>query len=89
MKRKRYSRWPRRQRKGLKLCCAGSADRTRRLMQAMQLRVAESYVADQFGNLAKEGNTLVVPSNLSDIASMISLATTIIKKDEDEDNPKE
>ena len=54
---------------------------------AMQLRVAESYV-HQFGNLAKEGNTLVVPSNLSDIASMISLATTIIKKD-DEDEVKE
>ena len=48
--------------------------------QAMQLRVAESYV-QQFGNLAKEGNTLVVPSNLTDIASMISLATTIVKKD--------
>jgi regulator of protease activity HflC (stomatin/prohibitin superfamily) len=54
---------------------------------AMQLRVAEAYV-QQFGNLAKEGNTLVVPSNLTDIASMISLATTIIKKD-DEDEPKE
>ena len=54
---------------------------------AMQLRVAEAYV-QQFGNLAKEGNTLVVPSNLSDIASMISLATTIIKKD-DEDEAKE
>jgi len=47
---------------------------------AMQLRVAEAYIA-QFGNLAKEGNTLIVPSNLSDIASMIALATTITKKD--------
>jgi regulator of protease activity HflC (stomatin/prohibitin superfamily) len=48
--------------------------------QAMQLRVAEAYV-QQFGNLAKEGNTLVVPSNLTDIASMIALATNIAKKD--------
>ena len=48
--------------------------------QAMQLRVAEAYIA-QFGKLAQEGNTLVVPSNLTDIASMISLATTIAKKD--------
>ena len=55
---------------------------------AMQLRVAEAYVT-QFGNLAKEGNTLVVPSNLTDIASMISLATTIIKKDDEEDETKE
>ena len=47
---------------------------------AMQLRIAEAYIA-QFGNLAKEGNTLIVPSNLSDIASMIALATTIAKKD--------
>ncbi|MDJ0780087.1 MAG: stomatin-like protein [Gammaproteobacteria bacterium] len=47
--------------------------------QAMQLRVAEAYV-QQFGNLAKEGNTLVVPSNLSDLASMIALATSVAKK---------
>jgi len=46
--------------------------------EAMQLRIAEQYIA-QFGNLAKEANTLVVPSNLSDIASMIALATTVIK----------
>ena len=43
---------------------------------AMQLRVAEQYV-EQFGKLAKEGNTFVVPSNLSDISSIIALATGI------------
>ncbi|MBW2242015.1 MAG: paraslipin [Deltaproteobacteria bacterium] len=42
--------------------------------EAMQLRVAEQYIRE-FGNLAKEGNTFVVPSNLGDIASMIALAT--------------
>ncbi len=47
---------------------------------AMRLRIAENYI-EQFGNLAKEANTLVIPANLSDIASMISLATNIIKKD--------
>jgi regulator of protease activity HflC (stomatin/prohibitin superfamily) len=47
---------------------------------AMKLRVAESYI-EQFGNLAKEGNTLVVPANLTDLSSMIALATTIAKKD--------
>jgi regulator of protease activity HflC (stomatin/prohibitin superfamily) len=41
--------------------------------EAMQLRVAENYV-QQFGNLAKAGNTLVVPANLSDVSSMIALA---------------
>ncbi len=46
---------------------------------AMKLRIAESYV-QQFGNLAKEGNTLVVPANLSDMTSMIALASNIIGK---------
>jgi regulator of protease activity HflC (stomatin/prohibitin superfamily) len=45
---------------------------------AMQLRVAEQYVS-QFGELAKESNTLVVPANLSDIASMLALATRVVR----------
>jgi regulator of protease activity HflC (stomatin/prohibitin superfamily) len=45
---------------------------------AMQLRVAEEYIG-QFGNLAKAGNTLVVPANLSDIAGMIALATQVTR----------
>jgi regulator of protease activity HflC (stomatin/prohibitin superfamily) len=44
--------------------------------EAMQLRVAEDYVR-QFGNLARSTNTLVVPANLSDIASMIAMATKV------------
>ena len=48
--------------------------------RAMQLRIAEQYI-EEFGRLAKAGNTFVVPSNLSDIASMIALATGIAKKD--------
>jgi regulator of protease activity HflC (stomatin/prohibitin superfamily) len=44
--------------------------------EAMQLRVAEEYVR-QFGNLARTANTLVVPANLSDVASMIALATKV------------
>ncbi len=46
--------------------------------EAVQLRVAEQYIT-QFGNLAKAGNTLIVPANLSDISSMISAAMTVIK----------
>ncbi len=47
--------------------------------EAMQLRVAEEYVK-QFGTLATEASsTLVVPANLSDIASMIALATSVVK----------
>jgi hypothetical protein len=44
----------------------------------MQLRVAEQYI-EEFGNLAKAGNTLVVPANLADLSSMIALATNIVK----------
>ena len=48
--------------------------------RAMQLRIAEQYI-EEFGRLAKTGNTFVVPANLSGIASMIALATGIAKKD--------
>jgi regulator of protease activity HflC (stomatin/prohibitin superfamily) len=47
--------------------------------EAMQLRVAEQYV-QQFGNLAKETNTLVLPANLSDVGSMLTLAMNVIKQ---------
>jgi hypothetical protein len=43
----------------------------------MKLRIAEQYVA-QFGELAKAGNTLVLPANLSDVGSMIALATKLV-----------
>ncbi len=47
-------------------------------VEAVQLRVAEQYV-EQFGNLAKAGNTLVLPANLSDVGSMIALATSVLR----------
>ncbi len=43
---------------------------------AMRLRVAEDYV-QQFGSLAKTANTLVVPANLTEIASMVAMATKV------------
>jgi regulator of protease activity HflC (stomatin/prohibitin superfamily) len=46
--------------------------------QAVQLRVAESYIA-QFGNLAKAGNTLIVPATLSDVGGMIATAMNVIR----------
>ena len=54
-------------------------------MDAMRLRVAEQYIA-QFGQIAKEGNTLVVPANLSDLSSMLALASTIVKDDREASN---
>src|SRR6186713_3191507 len=46
--------------------------------EAVQLRVAEQYVA-QFGNLARESNTLVLPASASDVGSMIALAMKAIQ----------
>jgi regulator of protease activity HflC (stomatin/prohibitin superfamily) len=46
--------------------------------EAVQLRVAEQYI-NEFGKLAKSANTLVVPSNLSDVGAMIGLAMNAIR----------
>jgi regulator of protease activity HflC (stomatin/prohibitin superfamily) len=46
--------------------------------EAVQLRVAEQYITS-FGHIAKAGNTLVVPSNLSDVGSMLALAMNVIQ----------
>lgn len=47
--------------------------------EAMQLRIAEQYITE-FGNLAKKGNTFVIPANLADLTSMMALATDIAKR---------
>ena len=46
---------------------------------AMQLRLAEEYIK-QFGLLAKSGTSMIVPANLSDVSSMIAMATSILKQ---------
>lgn len=45
---------------------------------ALRLRIAEQYVSE-FGKLAQAGNTFVVPANMTDIASMIALATSMVR----------
>jgi regulator of protease activity HflC (stomatin/prohibitin superfamily) len=47
--------------------------------QAVQLRVAEQYIT-QFGNLAKENNTVILPATLSDVGSMIAMAMNVIRQ---------
>ncbi len=46
--------------------------------EATQLRVAEQYIV-QFGELAKAGNTIVLPANVGDVASMVALAMKVFK----------
>lgn len=48
-------------------------------LDAVQLRVAEK-VTEQFGHLAKETNTLILPANFGDIASIIATAMSVIKQ---------
>jgi regulator of protease activity HflC (stomatin/prohibitin superfamily) len=50
--------------------------------EAMQLRVAEQYLTE-FGHLAKAGTSMVLPANLADVASMVAMATQVIKKNGD------
>jgi regulator of protease activity HflC (stomatin/prohibitin superfamily) len=44
--------------------------------EAVRLRVAEQYIA-RFGELAKESNTLILPANVADVASMVALAMKV------------
>jgi regulator of protease activity HflC (stomatin/prohibitin superfamily) len=46
--------------------------------EAVQLRVAEQYLT-QFGQLAKTGNSLIIPSNLADVGSIIATAMNVIQ----------
>lgn len=47
--------------------------------EAVQLKVAEQYV-EKFGQLAKQNNTMILPTNLADIAGFVSGAMAAIKK---------
>ena len=47
-------------------------------MEATQLRVAENYIV-QFGELAKKTNTLILPANVGDIASMVATAMKVFQ----------
>lgn len=47
--------------------------------EAMQLKIAEQYL-QQFGKLAKSSTHLIIPSNLSDMSSMIAAASSIFQK---------
>jgi regulator of protease activity HflC (stomatin/prohibitin superfamily) len=67
---------------------AATADGIRRVAEAInvaggpdavQLRIAESYI-ERFGELAKTTNTVILPANVADVASMIATAMNVIPK---------
>ena len=47
-------------------------------MDAVNLKVAEKYV-EAFGNVAKQGNTMILPGNMADMGSMVAAAMSIVK----------
>lgn len=48
-------------------------------MEAVQLRVAEQLV-EQYGKLAKNTNTMILPANFADMGSMIATAMSVVKQ---------
>jgi len=47
--------------------------------EAANLEVAKKYL-DQFGKLAKENNTMILPGNLTDVAGMVATAMATLKQ---------
>jgi regulator of protease activity HflC (stomatin/prohibitin superfamily) len=48
-------------------------------IEATQLRVAENYII-QFGELAKKTNTMILPANVADTASMVATAMRVFQQ---------
>jgi len=46
-------------------------------MDAARVRLAEKYIAE-FGNLAKQNNTLILPANVADVASLVAQALAVV-----------
>lgn len=46
---------------------------------AVNLRIAEQYVTE-FGNLAKENNTMIIPASLSDIGGTVASLTKVLEQ---------
>ncbi len=74
--------------KEIELVAVATAEGIRKIAQAIEqpggsdavnLRVAEQYIK-QFGNLARENNTMIIPTDLSDVGGMVAAATKLIKK---------
>ncbi len=55
-------------------------------LNAVNLRIAEQYLG-AFGNLAKQNNTIILPSNLTDIAGVVATATSVFNETRDKKKP--
>jgi len=73
--------------KEIELVAVATAEGIRKIAEAIQspggedavnLCVAEQYIKE-FGKLAKENNTVIIPSDLSDIAGIVTTVTSLLK----------
>jgi len=48
-------------------------------MEAVNLKVAEKYV-EAFGNIAKQGNTLILPGDLSSMGALVATAMSLVQQ---------
>ena len=55
------------------------APRGHKRMFALGMQLAQQYLT-QFGNLAKQNNTMIIPSDLADVAGVLKACSSIIKK---------
>jgi len=51
-------------------------------LNAVNLRIAEQYLTE-FGKLAKQNNTIILPSNLTDVGGIIATATAVFNEVKD------
>lgn len=47
--------------------------------EAVNLKVAEQYI-EAFGNIAKQGNTMILPANAADVAGLVATALSVVKQ---------
>jgi len=47
-------------------------------MQALNLRIAEQYIGE-FGKLARTNNTLILPTNVADVAGLVATVMSVVK----------
>ncbi|MBN2843819.1 MAG: paraslipin [Sedimentisphaerales bacterium] len=50
-------------------------------LEAVNMRIAERYL-EEFGKLAQTNNTMIIPTDLADIAGVVKAATSVIVKSE-------
>ncbi len=81
------------QAKEIELVAGATADGIQKIAESLKaeggttaanLRVAEKYIAE-FGNLAKTNNTMIIPSNMADVSSIIATAMSVLDNTKNEE----